>query len=204
MQTIHAWSIDRPIRSPFALPRGLLGRLAGRFMLWTNDQREIFDLLAVQPGDRVLEVGYGPGGLIRQLAERSRAAFICGVDPSHTMQRDAARLNRHAIAARRVELHLGSAEATGLPDESFDRIVSVNNVALWPDLEAGLCELRRVSRQNGVLVLAWHGGEARSRIARSLRLAEDKLERIRAGLQAGFMRVERLERTNAVVFRAVK
>jgi ubiquinone/menaquinone biosynthesis C-methylase UbiE len=201
---VRAWAFDRPIRSPFALPRGLLGRLAGRFMLWTNDQREVLDLLDVKRGDRVLEVGYGPGGLIRLLADRTEAAAICGVDPSLDMQRDAARRNRRAIAAGRVELRLGTAAATGLPDASFDRLVSVHNVALWPDLEGGVRELHRVARPGGVVVLAWHGGEARSRIARSLRLPEEKLERIRATLAACFAHLEQFERTYTVVFRATK
>jgi ubiquinone/menaquinone biosynthesis C-methylase UbiE len=200
----RSWAFDRPIRSPFALPRGLLGRLAGRIMFHTNDQREVLELLDVKRGDRVLEVGYGPGRLIRLLADRSEAAAICGVDPSLDMQRDAARRSRRAIAAGRVELRLGTAAATGLADASFDRIVSVHNVALWPDLERGVRELHRVARPGGVVVLAWHGGEARSRIARSLRLPEDKLERIRASFAGWFAQVERIERTYAVVFRATK
>lgn len=171
-------------------------------MLWTNAQREVFELLDVQPGHHVLEVGYGPGGLIELLATRSPATKICGVDPSAVMQRSASRRNRRAIASGRVELRLGSASDTGLPDAAFDRVVSVHTVALWPDLDAGLRELRRVTRPDGILVLAWHGGHGRSPIARSLRLPKDKLERIRAALDSLFAKVERIELDRSVVFRA--
>lgn len=53
------WTSAEPIRSPFALPRGLAGRLAGRLMLLLNRQQGVLDLLDVQPKARVLEVGYG-------------------------------------------------------------------------------------------------------------------------------------------------
>ena len=201
---LHPWALDRPIDSPFALPRGPLGRLAGRFMLWKNQPDDAYELLGVEPAQRVLEVGYGPGGMIRLLAERSGAASICGVDPSTTMLESAGKLNRRAIAERRVELRIGTAEATGLPDASFDRVVSINNVALWPDLEAGLRELHRVLRPGGVILLSWHGGEGRSYLARKLRLPDDKLQLIRAGLEALFATVERFERARSVLFRARK
>ncbi|WP_395111487.1 hypothetical protein [Actinomadura sp. SCN-SB] len=72
------WTSGKPTRSPFAMPRGLAGRLAGRLMLWMNAQRDLLGLLDVRAGERVLEVGYGPGGLIR-LLQRTPAALVCGV-----------------------------------------------------------------------------------------------------------------------------
>ena len=61
-------------------------------MLWTNKQDDVVGILGVQPGDDVLEVGYGPGGLIRLLAERTQAASIRGVDPSPEMRDQAGRV----------------------------------------------------------------------------------------------------------------
>jgi hypothetical protein len=59
--------------NPFAHPGGWLGRLAGRIMLWTNKQDDVIGVLGVQPGDDVLEIGHGRGGLIRLLVERTEA-----------------------------------------------------------------------------------------------------------------------------------
>jgi ubiquinone/menaquinone biosynthesis C-methylase UbiE len=173
-------------------------------MRWTSRQDEVLALLDVRPGDRVLEVGYGPGAMIRLLVEQTRAATICGVDLSPSMREAAAKYNRRAVEAGRVDLRVGAADATGFDAASFDRVVSVNNVALWPDLDAGLDELRRVARPGAVVLVAWHGGRATSRVARSLALPEDKLERIRAALAARFTEVTRHELTNQVVFRAVR
>jgi SAM-dependent methyltransferase len=78
--------LDPSTNNPFAHPSGWLGRLAGRLMLWTNSQDDVLGVLDVQPGGDVLEIGYGPGGLIRLLAERTDAASIRGVDPSAAMR----------------------------------------------------------------------------------------------------------------------
>ena len=75
-----SWAADRPLTSPFALPKGRFGRLAGRFMLLTNKQADVVAMLDPRPNSRILEIGFGPGGLIRLLLRRGVSA--CGVDPS--------------------------------------------------------------------------------------------------------------------------
>jgi SAM-dependent methyltransferase len=199
-RTLRAWTADRPVTSPFALPTGWLGWLAGRFMLWTNRQDDLLDVLDLRPGQRVLEVGYGPGGLIRLLTRRAEGLHVIGIDPAPAMRDLASSTNRAAVRAGRVELRLGTADHTGLADASVDRVVSVNNVGLWPDLDAGLRELHRVVRPGGTVVLAWHGGTAPSRIARRLRLPADKLDRIEASLRRQFTNVARRQVPSLDVF----
>ena len=202
-ETPTPWSTGEPTRSPFALPRGLPGAFAGRLMLFTNRQQEVLDLLDVGPGADVLEIGYGPGGLIG-LLERSPARRICGADPSPRMRDMAARRHRAGIASGRIDLRLGTADRTGFGDAEFDRVVSVNNVAIWPDLEAGLGEAHRVTRPGGRVLIAWHGGTRPSRIARSLALPGEKLARIEHGLRVLFRDVTRHELTALTLFSAVR
>jgi SAM-dependent methyltransferase len=196
--------LDPSTNNPFAHPSGWLGRIAGRIMLRTNKQDDVVGVLDVQPGDDVLELGYGPGGLIRLLAERTDATSIRGVDPSPEIRDQASRHNRKAVRAGRVRLDLGTAERTGLPDASVDRVVSVNNIAIWPDLEAAVAELHRVVRPGGTVVIAWHGGTTPSRIARSLRLPEDQLGRIEQTLRERFGEVGRRQLASLDVFTAVR
>jgi ubiquinone/menaquinone biosynthesis C-methylase UbiE len=196
--------LDPSTNNPFAHPSGWLGRMAGRFMLWNNKQDDVVGVLGVQRGHDVLEVGYGPGGLIRLLAERTEAASIRGVDPSPEMRDQATRHNRKAVRTGRIRLDLGTADRTGLPDASVDRVVSVNNVAIWPDLEAAVDELHRVVRPGGTVIIAWHGGTTPSRIARSLRLSEDELGRIEQLLRDRFADVARRQLASLDVFKAVR
>ncbi|MGW7489612.1 class I SAM-dependent methyltransferase [Streptomyces sp. NPDC054786] len=201
---LRSWADDRPVTSPFALPSGTAGRLAGRFMRWTNRQHDLLDVLDVQPGDTVLEVGYGPGRLLRLLTDRTETAVIRGVDPSPEMRHAAARANRGAVRTGRVVLDLGTADHTGLAEESTDRVVSVNNVGIWPDLEAGLRELHRVVRPGGAVVIAWHGGTSPGPLTRRLRLPDDKLDRIEHALRTLFTDVTRSDLRSLVAFKAVR
>src|SRR5829696_3409290 len=196
--------LDPSTNNPFAHPSGWLGRIAGRIMLWTNKQDDVLGVLDVQPGDDVLEIGHGPGGLIRLIGARTDAANIRGVDPSPEMRDQARRYNRKAVRAGRVRLDLGTADRTGLPDASIDRVVSVNNVAIWPDLDAAVAELHRVVRPGGTVVIAWHGGARPSRIARSLRLPEHELDRIEQVLRGRFGEVGRRRLTSLDVFTATR
>jgi SAM-dependent methyltransferase len=196
--------LDPSTNNPFAHPSGWLGRLAGRLMLWTNSQDDVLGVLDVQPGGDVLEIGYGPGGLIRLLAERTDAASIRGVDPSAAMRDQATRHNRQAVRAGRVRLELGTADRTGLADASADRVVSVRNVAMWPDLEAAVGELHRVVRPGGTVVIAWHGGTKPSRVVKSLSLPEDELVRIEHVLRGRFAEVSRSQLATLDVFKAVR
>ena len=196
--------LDPSTNNPFAHPSGWLGRLAGRIMLWTNKQDDVVDVLDVQPGDDVLEIGYGPGGLIRLLTERTDAGSIRGVDPSAAMRDQASAHNRKAVRAGRVRLDLGTADHTGLPDASVDRVVSVRNVAIWPDLEAALRELHRVVRPGGAVVIAWHGGTKPSRVVRAMSLPEAELARIEGTLRDRFGDVSRCQVTSLDVFTAVR
>jgi SAM-dependent methyltransferase len=120
------------------------------------------------------------------------------------MREQAGRHNRKAVRAGRVRLDCGSADRTGLPDACVDRAVSVNNVAIWPDLEAAVAELHRVVRPGGSVVIAWHGGTTPSRIARSLRLPEDRLGRIEQALRDRFGQVTRTQLASLDVFIAVR
>lgn len=203
MKAATPWTRDRPTRSPFALPSGVAGRLAGRFMLATNRQRDLLALLDAGPGERVLEVGYGPGGLVRLLC-RTPAERICGVDPSPEMRDLAARPHRAEIAAGRVDLRLGTADRTGFGDAEFGRVVAVNNVAIWPDLRAGLRELRRVTRPGGRVLIAWHGGTRPSRIARSLALPADQATKVEEALGELFAEVTRHELDTLTVWVATR
>jgi SAM-dependent methyltransferase len=185
-----------------ALPAGRLGTFGGQLMRVLNraQQHEVARLLGPLAGVDVLEVGPGPGVLLGLLVRSAR--HVIGVDPSVEMRTLAVRAHAGAIAAGRLDVRPGDAGATGLPDAAVDLVVGVNNVAIWPDLDAGVAELRRVLRPGGRLVLSWHGGERPARAARALVLPEDRLRRIEDALRARFPDVRRTLTRRCTVFDA--
>ena len=195
-----SWTTGSPPNAFAARPAGRLGRLGGllRRALNGDQQREVLELLGSVPGD-VVEIGPGPGVLLSLLAERPGVTSATGVEPSAEMRKLAARSVRG-----RAALRAGDAGATGLPDASADLVVSVNTVAIWPDLDRGVAELRRVLRPGGRLVLSWHGGREPSRAQRRLVLPEHQLARIEDAVRARFGAGTRVLTRRCTVFVATR
>jgi ubiquinone/menaquinone biosynthesis C-methylase UbiE len=106
--------------------------------------------MALQPDDRVLEIGFGSGAGIQLVAKQ--AAYVAGVEISETMLRQASRRNRQAIAAGTVELKTGSADRIPFDDEPFTHVFSINSIYFWPDVPAALAEIRRVLKGQLTLI----------------------------------------------------
>jgi SAM-dependent methyltransferase len=137
-------NVKRALISQFGNPRGAVGRVAGWVMAYRSSNRRrnewAVGLLDVQPTDRVLEIGFGPGRAIAELSRRS--GHVYGIDRSAEMLRQASRRNAAAVRSGRVTLRAAGVEA--LPfDGPFDAILAVNTLAFWTEPAARLADLRR-------------------------------------------------------------
>ena len=131
---------------PFGLLLGLamsFGR--GRYA------RLVAELAGVGPGDRVVDVGCGPGRFLREAAERGAEAV--GVEPSRQMRRLASR-RTPASLRHLVRVVDGTAERLPLEDGSATVVWAVASFHHWTDPEAGLAEAHRVLRPGGRLLIA--------------------------------------------------
>jgi ubiquinone/menaquinone biosynthesis C-methylase UbiE len=138
----------------FRQPTGFLGRLAGFFFRINLEGIEwTIDLLRIQPTDHVLEIGFGPGHGIQQVARLAAQGRVAGVDFSEAMLRQASLRNDAAIAAGLVELCLGDASALLYPENTFHKVFATNVVYFWKDPLANLRELLRVMKPGGRLAL---------------------------------------------------
>jgi ubiquinone/menaquinone biosynthesis C-methylase UbiE len=141
----------------FMHPRGLSGRLVGWEMTLrpSNRKRNVWavSLLDVQPTDRILEIGFGPGIAIRELARRATRGQVVGIDRSQVMRSQATRRNAAAIREGRVSLTVAPVE--DLPDfeEPFDTMLAVNNMGMWPEPVMRLHELARLLRGGGQIAV---------------------------------------------------
>lgn len=128
-------------------PSGLLGRLFGMGMGRINRGVNDFVItqLEIRPRDKVLEIGFGPGKAIEQVARQLTTGRIDGLDMSGTMVTQAAKLNRRAIEQGKVDLRVGEASRMPYRDETFDRIFCVNVMYFWPQPERELGEMFRVA-----------------------------------------------------------
>jgi ubiquinone/menaquinone biosynthesis C-methylase UbiE len=150
-------SVRKALVSQFARPRGFWGWLAGWEMALrpSNRQRNAWavGLLEVGPGDRVLEIGFGPGIAIRELSRLATRGYVCGIDHSAEMVRQARRRNARAVRAGLVDLRLGSAEHLPQFDQPFDRVLAVNSLGMWHDPDARLTELYQLLAPGGRIAI---------------------------------------------------
>lgn len=159
--------------------------------------------LAAAPGERLLDVGCGPGFYVTELAKTvgGSSGHVTGVDSSETMLAAAARRT-----AGRQNVTLLAGEATDLPvaDGSFDAALSVQVYEYVEDISAALAEMYRVVRPGGRLVLwdvdwstvSWYSADA-DRMANALQAWDEHLahpalpRRLAAAMSdAGFVNVQ--------------
>lgn len=136
-------------------PSGLFGRhLLPRMMDRVNPARNALTLELLDPAqaDRVLEVGFGGGGLLDRVQRRVPQGFVAGVEISAAMLEHARRRFGRRVASDRFELALGQAEALPYPDAHFDKVYTVNTIYFWSDPALAFAELKRVLRPGGLLL----------------------------------------------------
>src|SRR5215475_11869401 len=130
--------IHRIFMRMFGRPQGVLGRVGGLIMARTNHKCAawVIELLDIQPHERVLEVGFGPGVGIQLLARTASAGYVAGVDASEEMVEQATARNVQAIESGRVDVRHGSVERLPFEDHAFDKTLAINAMQVWPDAVA--------------------------------------------------------------------
>jgi SAM-dependent methyltransferase len=133
-------------------------RFMGRYSRHLAPQ--MAELAGVRAGQRVLDVGAGPGALARELAERLGPANVAAAEPSAPFV--------DALRERLPDVAVEQAPAETLPygDGEFDAALAQLVVHFMSDPVAGLREMARVTKPGGVIAACvWDHAGSRSPIA---------------------------------------
>lgn len=136
----------------FAVAAEAYDRFMGRY---SGPLTPLFaDFAGVGAPQRVLDVGCGPGALTAELIARLGGAAVTAVDPSESFAA--------AVHDRHPEIEVHSAPAEHLPFDGavFDVCLAQLVVHFMADPVAGLREMARVTRPDGIVAACvWdHGG----------------------------------------------
>lgn len=125
-------------------------------------------MLAAAPGEQVLEIGFGTGHCLVELARAVESeGSVHGADLSDEMTRLARKLVKKEGLSQRVHLTLCDAQALPYPDDVMDALFMSFTLELFdtPDLPETLGEFRRVLRPGGRIAIVSMSKEGKEELA---------------------------------------
>jgi SAM-dependent methyltransferase len=141
---------DRLMQRHLGLPPELL---SNSLLTW-DGIADVVDMLRLEPGGRLLDLGCGRGGYGGEVARRTQASLV-GVDFSAEALRQARMMNPDA------EFLVGDLTATGLDDASVDAAMCIDAIQFGDPQSAAYAELKRALKPGGRVVLTgWEGRAA--------------------------------------------
>ncbi|HAF10438.1 MAG TPA: SAM-dependent methyltransferase [Chloroflexi bacterium] len=137
----------------FAVTADAYDRFMGRYSARLAPQ--LADFAGVRSGQRVIDIGCGPGAVTSELVDRLGPTNVFAVDPSEPF----VAVVRERFPA--VDVRRAAAEQLPFPDNAFDAALAQLVVHFMSDPVAGLSEMGRVVRNDGVVAACvWdHAGE---------------------------------------------
>ena len=143
-------------------PSGWLGKniLSPMFVTGNASLNElVFDLLDVDKNHKLLEIGFGPGVLIKQICDQVPDCKVIGLDFSPTMVKQATQLNKKFIKRFQLTLIDGNSDDLPFDYEGFDSVFSANTLYFWQPPEPHFNEILRVLKPGGKFVMGFRTGE---------------------------------------------
>jgi ubiquinone/menaquinone biosynthesis C-methylase UbiE len=112
----------------------------------------IVEQLRIQPYQHILEVGYGTGKTLFEVARKLGVGFVAGVDDSLGMYQLAYRRNKKFIEQDLLHLHLGSIEELPYPGRYFHNIYAGSIYKSWEEPEYKFMQLYTLLKEGGKLI----------------------------------------------------
>ncbi|OET19962.1 methyltransferase [Listeria monocytogenes] len=139
-----------------ANPRGIIGEITTKIWSsyfedlskWTISNTELSNV------NHVLDIGYGGGSNVKNLAELNKNWTIYGVDISEESYKTATNLNKKATNNGMVKLSIQDVALMNYQADFFDLVYAIQTHMYWDNPQKGFEEIYRVMSQDGVLILS--------------------------------------------------
>jgi ubiquinone/menaquinone biosynthesis C-methylase UbiE len=174
-------------------PSGFFGKLVAKMMEFRNrhSYQEIIRKLLPQKGDHILEIGYGPGLGIYQIAGSFPECRIYGIDYSELMYSKASIRNKKFIEKGIVQLTHGNILTRDYGTEKFDKIFCVNVIYFWDDLNLAFAKIFNMLGEKGVFLIHMNHMDTLEKAKLLTDFCKYPVEEVESKLKnAGFTNVE--------------
>ena len=111
--------------------------------------------IAFQKNDTVLEMGIGNGFFLPIIQSKIEQGKLTGIDYSPTMIQEAIKLNQEFIQANDVRMLHSSIDNMPFETDYFSKILTVNTVYFWENVDTYLTEIKRVLQIGGKLAIGF-------------------------------------------------
>lgn len=138
-------------------PEGETGIFIGNKMNEGNARmyQLAFDNLNLQDNDRILEIGFGNGKFIPDILAQAKDVRYAGIDFSPDMTAEAEKLIKEKNLSGKAEVKLANLSSIPYPDQSFDKVLTVNTIYFWENPAMDIREIYRVLKPGGALLLCF-------------------------------------------------
>ncbi len=136
-------------------PSGLFGRLVmSNIFDFGNSylNRFVNELLSVQKGEYLLDIGCGTGKLIHTMTSQISDGYFEGIDFSETMISIAQRRNKKSIQTGKVRILKGNFDELPLQNNYYDKVCSINTIYFWPKPEYTAKKIADITKPGGFFI----------------------------------------------------
>jgi ubiquinone/menaquinone biosynthesis C-methylase UbiE len=140
------------IANQFKNPTGLFGRFTSNLMIKNNhhNYQTMIKELDVRPGEKILEIGYGPGVGLNMLATECADCKIYGLDFSPLMYKRARKYNKAFLDKGTMVLEQGDFLKQDFIEKDFDKIFCLNVIYFWDELHTPFVKAFSLLKQGGL------------------------------------------------------
>ncbi|MGE5680264.1 MAG: class I SAM-dependent methyltransferase [Bacillota bacterium] len=173
-------------------PSGLLGIIVAKMMERRNRKYyyKVIQEMEIRNGDKILEIGYGPGDGI-ELFARNYDCQITGIDFSELMYKKASERNKKYIDSGKVHLKYGDLLNADLGIEKFDKVVCLNVVYFWNDLNEAFKKIISLLNDGGMYFIYMASAEQLTQLGADKEFARYSIDQVESALkQTGFNSIE--------------
>jgi len=147
----------KEVAKQLAHPQGEFGTKVAELLNQNNRHmiRETIRAMHLQNGEKVLETGHASTGHLEYLMAQASKLTYSGVEVSALMQEAASCGNATWVESGQASFALFDGIHLSFPDNSFDKIFSVNTVFFWEKPAETFAELARVRNPGGRFCLCY-------------------------------------------------